>query len=215
MHFGWFSLPLQTETKKEKMEERRNKYISVQYKLYTVDEKGEHLVEQTTPERPFEFISGFGFALEAFENQVKDLEKGKTFTFQLTKDEAYGDYEEERVLDLERDIFTINGHFDHEHIYEGAVVPLQNEDGNHFYGRVLKVTEDQVKMDLNHPLAGETLLFSGLVTENREATKEEIQHLINHLHGGCDCGCDGDCDCDHEHHHEHGEGGCGCGHCHH
>ncbi len=215
MHFGWFSLPLQTETKKEKMEERRNKYISVQYKLYTVDEKGEHLVEQTTPERPFEFISGFGFALEAFENQVKDLEKGKTFTFQLTKDEAYGDYEEERVLDLERDVFTINGHFDHEHIYEGAVVPLQNEDGNHFYGRVLKVTEDQVKMDLNHPLAGETLLFSGLVTENREATKEEIQHLINHLHGGCDCGCDGDCDCDHEHHHEHGEGGCGCGHCHH
>ena len=200
------------------MVEMRNKYISVQYKLYTVDEKGEHLVEQTTPERPFEFISGFGFALEAFENQVKDLEKGQTFTFQLTKDEAYGDYEEERVLDLERDIFTINGHFDHEHIYEGAVVPLQNEDGNHFYGRVLKVTEDQVKMDLNHPLAGETLEFSGVVTENREATKEEIQHLINHLHGGCDCGCGGDCggdcDCDHEHHHEHGEG-CGCGHCHH
>lgn len=217
MHFVWFSLPLHPETKKKKMEERRNKYISVQYKLYTVDENGEHLVEQTTPERPFEFISGFGFALEAFEDKVKDLEKGQTFTFQLTKDEAYGDREEERVLDLEREIFTINGHFDHEHIYEGAIVPLQNEDGNHFMGRVIEVTEEKVKMDLNHPLAGETLQFSGVVTENREATKEEIQHLINHLHGGCDCGCgcEGDCDCDHEHHHEHGKGGCGCGHCHH
>lgn len=192
------------------MEERRNKYIAVQYKLYTVDEKGEHLVEQTTPERPFDFISGFGFALEAFEDKVKNLEKGKTFTFELSKEEAYGDYEEERVLDLDREMFAVNGHFDHEHIYNGAVVPLQNEDGNHFYGRVLEVTEEKVKMDLNHPLAGEKLLFSGLVTENREATKEEIQNLINHLHGECDCD---ECNCDH--HHEHGDGcGCGCGHCH-
>ena len=201
------------------MAEMSNRYISVQYKLYTVDEKGEHLVEQTTPERPFDFISGFGFTLEGFERNIKDLEKGKTFTFQLSKDEAYGDYEEARVRNLERDIFTINGHFDHEHIFKGAVVPLQNEDGNHFYGRVLEVGEEKVKMDLNHPLAGETLLFSGLVTENREATKEEIQHLINHLNGeGCGCGCDdceGGCEggCNHEHHHHHGDG-CGCGHCH-
>ena len=201
------------------MAEMSNRYISVQYKLYTVDEKGEHLVEQTTPDRPFDFISGFGFTLEGFERNIKDLEKGKTFTFQLSKDEAYGDYEEARVLNLERDIFTINGHFDHEHIFKGAVVPLQTEDGNHFYGRVLEVGEEKVKMDLNHPLAGETLLFSGLVTENREATKEEIQHLINHLNGeGCGCGCDdceGGCEggCNHEHHHHHGDG-CGCGHCH-
>ncbi len=202
------------------MEERRNKYIAVQYKLYTVDEQGEHLVEQTTPERPFDFISGFGFALEAFENKVKNLAKGETFTFELSKEEAYGDYEQERVLDLDREMFAVNGHFDHEHIYKGAVVPLQNEDGNHFYGRVLEVTDEKVKMDLNHPLAGAKLLFSGLVTENREATKEEIQSLINHLHGECDCdecGCGHDHGegCGHHHEHEHGEGcGCGCGHCH-
>lgn len=203
------------------MAETKNRYIAVQYKLYTVDEKGEHLVEQTTPERPFDFITGFGFALDAFENNVKDLEKGKTFTFQLSKDEAYGDHQEERVLHLDRSVFHVNDEFDKEHIYKGAIVPLQNEDGNHFYGRVLEVTEEKVTIDLNHPLAGETLLFSGLITENREATNEEIQMLINHIHGeGCSCGCD-DCEggCDHEHDkgcdHHHGEGGCGCGHCHH
>jgi FKBP-type peptidyl-prolyl cis-trans isomerase SlyD len=197
------------------MAEMNNRYIAVQYKLFTVDEKGEHLVEQTTSERPFDFISGFGYTLEAFEEKIKDLEKGQTFTFQLSKDEAYGEYVEERVLDLKREDFMINGHFDKEHIYEGAIVPLQNADGNHFFGRVLEVTEDKVKMDLNHPLAGETLLFTGLVIENREATKEEIQHLLNHMSGeGCGCGCD-ECEggCDHDH--EHGEGcGCGCGHCH-
>lgn len=191
-----------------------NRYISVQYKLYTVDEKGEHLIEQTTPDRPFVFISGFGFALDAFENNLKDLESGKTFTFQLTKDEAYGDYEENRVIDLGREIFTVNGKFDDEHIKEGAIVPLQNEEGNHFFGRVMEITEEQVKIDLNHPLAGETLLFSGLVTENREATKEEIQHLINHMNGeGCGCNCE-DCEGGCDNNQKHGQG-CGCGHCHH
>ena len=187
------------------MADNSNKYIAIQYKLYTVDEKGEHLVEQTTPDRPFDFISGFGLALEAFENNVKDLEKGKTFTFQLSPDEAYGEYVEARVLDLEREMFTVNGEFDNTHIYKGAVIPLQNEDGNHFLGRVLEIGDDKVKVDLNHPLAGETLLFSGLVTENREATKEEILKLINRMNGE-GCGCD---DC---------EGGCessGCGHCQH
>ena len=198
-------------------EVNNNRYITVQYKLYTVDENGEHLVEQTTPDRPFEFISGFGFALDAFEKNIKDLEKGKTFTFQLSKDEAYGDRHEERVIDLERSIFVRDGEFDKEHIYMGAFIPLQNEDGNHFLGKVLEITEEHVKIDLNHPLAGETLLFSGLVTENREATKEEIQQMINQIHGECDCD---DCHCDHkgEHEcdgrHERG-GGCGCGHCRH
>ena len=190
------------------MAEMNNRYIAVQYKLYTVDENGEHLVEQTTSEHPFDFISGFGFTLDAFEEKIKDLEKGQTFTFQLSKEEAYGDYVEARVLDLNREDFMINGHFDHEHIHKGAIVPLQNADGNHFFGHVLDVTEDKVKMDLNHPLAGETLLFTGLVTENREATKEEIQRLINQMNGeGCGCGCG------HDHHHDEGCG-CGCGHCH-
>ena len=119
------------------------------------------------------------------------------------------------MLDLDRSIFQINGHFDHENIFEGAVVPLQNEDGNRFYGRVLEIGADKVKMDLNHPLAGKTLCFSGKVIDKREATNQEIQNLVNFLSGehscGCGCGCDdcgGDCD---DHHHD---GGCGCGHCH-
>ena len=65
------------------MAEMNNRYIAVQYKLFTVDEKGEHLVEQTTSERPFDFISGFGYTLEAFEEKIKDLEKGQTFTFAM------------------------------------------------------------------------------------------------------------------------------------
>ena len=117
-------------------------------------------------------------------------------------------------MDLEREIFTINGHFDHDNVFVDAILPLQNEDGQRLFGKVLQITDSFVKIDLNHPLAGKELHFKGHIVENREATKEEIQALINSLSGeGCGCGCD-ECgsDCGHDHHH-HGDD-CGCGHCH-
>ena len=158
-----------------------NKYIAVSYKLNTVDGNEKEFIEEATAERPFQFISGFGVTLEAFEREIIDIEKGGTFCFQLNKDEAYGDHKPSRILDLEREMFCTNGHFDHENIFVDAIVPLQNEDGNRFYGRVLEISADKVKMDLNHPLAGKTLEFKGTVLENRDATNDEIQHMLNQL----------------------------------
>ena len=146
---------------------------------------------------------------------MEDLPKGEQFTLNIECEEAYGERVEERVIDLNKEIFTINGHFDHDNIYKDAVVPLQNEDGNRFTGRVIDVTEDTVKMDLNHPLAGLDLLFKGEIVENREATNEEVQQMLNHISGEGGCG---GCGCGHNHGdeegegHEHGHhGGC-CGH---
>ena len=194
------------------MENTPNKYIAVAYELYTVNDGKSELVEKASAEEPFQFLSGFGTTIEAFENNIVNLEEGAEFDFTLTKDEAYGDYYDERVLDLEKSIFTINGHFDNDNIYIGAIVPLQNADGNRFPGKVLEITEDHVKMDLNAPLAGKDLNFKGSVVASREATNDEIQAMINRMSGeGCGCGCD-DCEggCgDHDHDED-----CGCGHCH-
>jgi len=212
------------------MEKDNNKFIAVAYKLYSLADGKETLIEEAPADRPFVFITGFGITLDAFENGVEDLPKGEQFTLNIECEEAYGERLDERVLDLNKEIFTINGHFDHDNIYKDAVVPLQNEDGNRFMGRVLDVTEDTVKMDLNHPLAGLDLLFKGEIVENREAKNEEVQQMLNHISGeggcgGCGCGHNhGDEECGghehggcsgHEHHgedHEHGHhGGC-CGH---
>ena len=195
------------------MEKTPNKYIAVAYELYTVNEGKSELVEKASKDEPFQFLSGFGTTIEAFEDNIVNLEEGAEFDFTLTKDEAYGDYYDERVLDLEKSIFTINGHFDNDNIYIGAIVPLQNADGNRFPGKVLEITEDYVKMDLNAPLAGKDLNFKGSVVSSREATNDEIQAMINRMSGeGCGCGCD-DCEggCgDHQHDED---CGCGCG-CH-
>ena len=170
------------------MENTPNKYIAVAYELYTVNDGKSELVEKASAEEPFQFLSGFGTTIEAFENNIVNLEEGAEFDFTLTKDEAYGDYYDERVLDLEKSIFTINGHFDNDNIYIGAIVPLQNADGNRFPGKVLEITEDHVKMDLNAPLAGKDLNFKGSVVSSREATNYEIQGMIYRMSGeGCGC----------------------------
>ncbi|MBO7045156.1 MAG: FKBP-type peptidyl-prolyl cis-trans isomerase [Prevotella sp.] len=201
------------------MDKAPNKFMSVVYQLYTIADGEKTLEEQTSPERPFEFITGFSIALDAFEQQVMKLEKGSAFDFILEPSQAFGEYIPEGVHKLSRDVFSINGHFDHDNIFEGAVITLTDTDDHQFMAKVVKIEEDGVTVDTNHPLAGKTLNFTGTVIENREATEEEVQHLIKHLTGGCSgCGhhhgdgCEGCGDgCGHEHHHDEG---CGCGHCH-
>ncbi len=168
-----------------------NKYISVAYKLYTVEGEDEELVEEADHEHPFHFISGYGVALDAFEEKIAPLSTGDEFDFTLSKEEAYGDYEEEHVVSLKKDVFKINGHFDHDNIFEGAAIPLQNDEGNRFMGIVLEIGEDSVKVDLNHPLSGKDIRFVGHIVDSHKATPEEIQGLINRMNGeGCCCGCD-------------------------
>ena len=70
--------------------EAENKYITVAYKLYVPMSGNDHeLVEEATPEHPFQIISGMGLALDAFEAQIVPLAKGDTFDFTLSIDEAY------------------------------------------------------------------------------------------------------------------------------
>lgn len=193
------------------MEQTPHKYVTVAYELFTDNEKGIHeLVEKAPVEHPFQFITGMGVALETFEAQLESLEQGDAFDFVLKQDEAYGPYEEEHVLELPKETFSVNGRFDKDMVYPGAVLPLVNADGNHFQGLVLEVKESTVVIDLNHPLAGKDLHFKGQIVTKRDATNEEIQGLINMMSGeGCSCGCEDGCEGGCHHDHEHGEGCCG------
>lgn len=189
-----------------------NKYVTVAYELYTDNDKGIHeLVEKAPIEHPFQFISGLGIALDSFESKILALTEGEAFDFVLKVDEAYGPYEQDHVIELPKETFAINGRFDKDMVYPGAVLPLVNADGMRFQGLVLELKDNTVIIDLNHPLAGKDLHFKGQVITMRDATNEEIQALINHE--GCNCGgdCEGGCEggCG-GHHHEHGEGEC-CG----
>ena len=191
------------------MDNKESKYISVSYQLFTIDANGEkHLEEQTEQGRPFRFITGFGFAHDAFEQQLTGLEPGVKFDFTLQPSEAFGEYYEEGVHKMPREDFVVDGKFDTTHIYPGAIITLMGKDDKRLMARVTKIESDGVTLDANHPLAGKSLQFCGVVLENRPATNEEIQTLLNHMSHECGgCGGCGDEGC---------EGGCegGCGHCH-
>ena len=190
------------------MDTTQNKYLSVSYSLYTIDEDGKkHLIEQTQQGNPFRFITGLGFSLDAFEQQMLKLQPGDKFDFALPPAEAFGEYQEEGVFQMKREDFFINGKFDDEHIFPDAIIQMRGKDDRHFMARVTSVDENGVTIDTNHPLADSTLQFTGVLLEKRDATTEEIQALINrmgHECGGCNCE-----DCG-----EDGCGGGGCGHCH-
>ena len=197
------------------MDNKQSKYISVSYTLYSIEDNGEkQLVEQTEQGQPFNFITGFGFSLDTFEQRMIELQQGEKFDFTLTPAEAFGDYDEEGVHKMEREKFYVDGRFDSEHIYVDSVIMLNDNEGKRFLARVIAMDNETVTLDTNHPLAGKTLQFTGEVLTNRDATKEEIQSILtqlSHACGGCGghCGgCGGD-DCGEDH-----ECGGGCGHCH-
>ena len=62
-----------------------NKYITVAYKLYVMQDGQKTLVEEATAEHPFQFISGLGTTLERFESEVAALNKGDKFDFVIPK----------------------------------------------------------------------------------------------------------------------------------
>ncbi len=186
-----------------------NKSVAVTYDLNVGEGEERELMEKATEEAPLKFIFGTGTMLPAFEKALMGLSVGDKFSFSISPEDAYGEYDEDHVLDLPKDIFIVDGKFDDETIKEGNTLPMMDSNGNRMNGSVLEVKEDVVVMDFNHPLAGETLHFSGNVIDVHEATAEEIAALTA---GAGGCGCGGDCSCGDE---EEGEGcGCGCGSCH-
>lgn len=190
------------------MEEKTNNmFISVAYKLYAIEEGKEEFIEEATTEMPYTFMTGFGMVLPAFEEALAGKQKDEKFEITLDKEQAYGDHNDDAVIELGRDVFCIDGKFDEKRIFPGASVPLQNEEGQRFQGMVLSVDDAQVTIDLNYPLAGKSLKFTGHVIENREATNAEIESFVKQMSGGCGCGCGGGCNS--------GEDGCGsdCGGC--
>ena len=185
-----------------------SKYVVVTYDLNVGEDDELELMEQATAEQPLEFIYGTNSMLQAFEANLYGLSQGDKFKFTLSPEEAYGDFDETRIIDLPINIFEVDGKVNDEILFEGNTLPMMDTDGNRLMGSIVEVNKETVTMDFNHPLAGETMHFEGMVQEVRDATPEEIAALLTN--DGC-----GDCDCGHDHehgHHHHGGGGCGgCG----
>ena len=187
-----------------------NKVVEFCYEL-EVDGK---VVDRTTVEKPLDYIHGTGSLLPKLEEHIEGMEPGCKFDVTLSPADGYGETDPNRIIDLPKAAFEVNGEIREDLLVPGNTIPMMNSMGGVIPGVVLEVTEDSVKMDLNHQMAGKTLHFTGEILTVREATEKE---LTEGLHGefvhscGCGGGCHGchggDCGgCDEEGH----DCGCGC-----
>lgn len=166
-----------------------NKVVSVSYELTTSSSKGE-IIETVTAASPLTFISGTGNLLAAFEQNLSGLKEGDSFSFTILSQDAYGEPNEKAVVSLPIDAFMVDGQVDNELLQIGNVIPMRDQSGRRLNGKVKEVTDSNVTMDFNHPLAGDDLHFKGTVVGVREATDEEVAH--GHIHEEHSCGCGGD-----------------------
>ena len=180
----------------------QNKVVEFCYEL----EVDGQVVDKTSKERPLDYIHGTGCLLPKLEEHIDGMEPGATFDVTLSPADGYGEVDPDRIIDLPKAAFEVNGEVREGLLVPGNTIPMLNGSGAVIPGVVLEVSEDSVKMDLNHQMAGKTLHFKGEILTVREATDKELTEGLHgeyvHTCGGCGGGC-----------HGHGDGECGgCGH---
>ena len=150
--------------------------VSLRYELSDADGA---LLEKT--DDPISYLhGGYDGIFPAVEEAVHGKEAGAKFEVTMEPDEAFGEYDHELVRVEPRNLFP-------EEIavgmqFEGGAEDADDED--YMLYTIVDVTEDEVTVDGNHPLAGKTLKFVGIVTDVRAATAEELEHGHTHGEGG-------------------------------
>ena len=171
-----FILALQ---KKYKMSDTNHKVISLEYNLFKDTAEGEQ-IESTVGKEPLVFLSGKGMMIPEFEDNVANLNVGDTFSFGIKSENAYGVRSEEAIIELPKDMFMQEGKLVEE-VKVDNVLPLEDQNGQVHPAKVVSINESTVTVDVNHPLAGQDLHFTGSIVDVREATSEELEH--GHVHG--------------------------------
>jgi FKBP-type peptidyl-prolyl cis-trans isomerase SlyD len=150
------------------------KVVSFNYVLR--DDSGE-VLDSSGKENPITYLEGSGMIIDGLESALRSLVKGEKQQVSLAPEQAYGTYDESRVQTVDRSALPVDD------IEVGAMFQAGN-DHHAPVVRVVAIEEDKVRLDANHPLAGQRLHFEVEVIERRDATREDIDHGLVHGPGG-------------------------------
>ena len=178
----------------------KNRVVSINYTLTSREGK---IIEAVEGGETLDYLHGAGNIFPALEAVLEGKKKGDNLKVSIPPAEAYGDYDEDLILEIEKSRFE-----EDDKLEVGMEFGGQGPDGRYRVFTIIDVEGDKVKVNGNHTLAGQTLNFDVKIADVREATPEEIAH--GHLHGeeGCGGGC---CGCgDEKEESDCGGGCCGC-----
>ncbi|MDV7105436.1 peptidylprolyl isomerase [Vibrio sp. TH_r3] len=175
------------------------------------------VVDEATADKPLDYLHGHNNLITGLEAELAGKKAGDKFSATIGPDDAYGEHNEALVQRVPANVFQGVDQI------EVGMRFLADTDQGPIPVEVTEVDGDEVVVDGNHMLAGQTLTFDVEVMATREATAEEIEH--GHIHkedghdheGGC-CGGEGHGEgkeegcCGGGKGKESNGGGCGCSH---
>ena len=165
-----------------------NTVVTLTYELYigepldSEEEETFEIAEVVGEDDPMVFLHSKSGLPQAFEENLNGLSAGDDFNFWLEPEAGYGEYDPESTVDFPITMFQDERGVPLTDILEiGNVLPFTNDDGSTLNGQLTHISDTEVTVDFNHPLAGKAMHFEGKVIAVREATSSELDH--GHVHG--------------------------------
>lgn len=192
----------------------KNTVATLVYSIHLHNVDGE-IIEDAQKE-PKELLFGFDKMISGFESNLTGMSAGNDFSFNLSSAESFGEKRNDMLVDVPKSAFMVNGNLREDLIFLGNEISMMDNHGRPLKGRVIEIMDESIKMDFNHPLAGEGLYVVGKVLNVREMTAEDLEPKSGGCGSGCGCSSEGGesqsgAGCSTEKEHSHDDGGCGCG----
>jgi len=147
---------------------------------------------------PLKFTVGTGQLIKGFDDAVTGMAVGDKKTVTIAPEDGYGLRNEENVIDLPKSTMP-----EGMEVAVGMQLQLSDPQGRPVPATVAEITDDTIKMDVNHFLAGKTLVF------DIEVVETGLEPDVQGCGGSCGCSSAGDCSND-DGCGSGSEGGCGC-----
>ena len=154
------------------MQISEQKVVLLNYEV--VDDQGQ-LIDRSEEGDPLAYIHGTGQLIPGLETALEGRGQGDKIEVDVPPDQGYGERNDDGVQTVSRDQFD-----DGVEIEVGMQFEAKDDEGEQIV-TVVKLEDEAVTVDGNHPLAGEILNFNVNVVDVRDATPEELEH--GHVHG--------------------------------
>ncbi len=142
---------------------------------YTLTNNEGEVLDSSNGREPLAYLHGHKNIVAGLEKDLEGKKIGEAFKSVVTPLEGYGELNSQLVTQVPKEeLASIPD------LKEGISIQAQSSNGVQIF-KIIKIEEDKVTLDGNHPLAGQTLYFDVNVKSIREATSEEISH--GHVHG--------------------------------
>ncbi len=145
---------------------------------YTLTNNASEQLDSSIGSDPLIYLHGHGNIIPGLENALTGKVVNDKFSVTIPPADAYGERKDEMVQIVPQSMFDDAGK-----IELGMQFKADTNQGVNVV-TVTKIEGDQITIDGNHPLSGESLTFDVEVLEVRPATEDELNH--QHIHGeGC------------------------------